>query len=941
MSKLGIATGKTHIRPHFTVHTQSSLMKTRMPIKVRKSLSTKDANESKKPRASVALKLGGIHKRRSNVVMQNRSMQMMLMILKQHQPDRRTTIFLSGSELTETTFRANNSFASLQSDLIKDVSHDLQKRAGSSTELATLRDKPTRVVDESEKVMENLHASLKDGANAGCTHNLENIPEIETQGVNAATNREYTQKIWTSKKAWNERVDVDGARPADLQTSEGTKHIDNPQDKCPTTDKLVVGDNNATSWRKVRKAPQKNPASGQRAWKPPGVSKTWSTESATFLQPMSQRSSKLAKRSAALSRSEHSSTEYVEASISESTSTSISTDQFKTLMKENANRMTKICEHLAEAKQRQRLQSGGTLPKRRRSKTKVGTQVSNKCNNANPIQKTKARHCQTRPIVPKKSSTDTNVEQTDSLTCSQRLKTYKVLDALKKIDSTEDSDTEENAMSNDFDHEKGGSKIQTSSSHDTFIFTENVSLDGANRTSRRSVSTQTELDLPCQKIDAEKDQGLKEVLKPTRIVATQTSPSCNRNVVEIGCNTSSVVYKDNSKTKVEPIGIGDTSILDDPIHMESSSFKHIESVENKDANRKLPLSGCKKILNTELEKLENYNSMTNDAAREAEKIMREEACQISLEPPKSSDDETNIDIDKHQKPIKYFNHGANSTSVNNLFSARSRPSIYSYDASCSSEEITEYLENDSQYGDTITSELKVNNVPSDVIAAFELAAERARNIHEAVIICYQNLPRKMARESRKQNEDIIKHSETSEFHDDRRCLGTRTVSGETEGKIKYECEAKYHFANDGGDFGGFLTCSSRGSSSDRICELEKFSRAKDYLGIDREEENEQAIARSVLNECSSFKDVRSLMQLVTHRAEEEYALELLQLEGNGNESEESFEMAGATNGTLALPAAINKTYLIAPKSLLLLIYCVVCTVVFWFLQFSFRCDSAK
>jgi len=372
--------------------------------------------------------------------------------------------------------------------------------------------------------------------------------------------------------------------------------------------------------------------------------------------------------------------------------------------------------------------------------------------------------------MPKESSNNSNnIEQhrTESLIYN-RSRTLEVIHTLRKIidNVRENEDAEENTVKNNgFDHKKNDSEIQTSPTSDTLqnnelsIFMEDVNLNDGDRASRKSISTQTELNSPSyHKINAEKDQDLEEILKLTRIVATQTSPSCNKNVVEIGCNTSNVVCNDievscdlvgstNLKTEVD-LTVKDKSPSDVLIHTEPSFVEHIEinvEDENTNGNKELLLNRCKTTLNTEMSlKLENCDSvkipakMTNDAVGEAEKIMHEEACQIFLKSSKNSDNKLNIN--KNPQSIKRFNnHNVNSTSINNLFLERSRSSVYDYDASCSSEEVAEYLENDVQYEDMVMSELKMEDIPSDVIAAFELAAERARNLHEAVIIYHKNL----------------------------------------------------------------------------------------------------------------------------------------------------------------------------------------------------------
>lgn len=574
--------------------------------------------------------------------------------------------------------------------------------------------------------------------------------------------------------------------------------------------------------------------------------------------------------------------------------------------------------------------------------------------------------------MPKESSNMSNIEQhcaESTLIYSKRTRTLEVIHTLREIIDTvrENVDAEENTVKNgNYDHEKNDSEIPTSPNRNTLwsnnTYTKDVDLDKADRSSWRSISTQTELDIPSyRKIDAEKDQDLTEILKLTRSVATQTSPSYNRNVVEIGCSTYNVVCNDvevscdiigtNLKTEVNPITIEDKSMSDVP-----SSVKHIGiNVESRDTNEneKLSFRECKKTLNTEMSlKLENCDNMevpaktTNDASEEAEKIMHEKVCEISLQSPKNFDDKTNTDIDKHQEFAKYSNnHGASNTSVNNIFLGKSRLSICNYDASCSFEEVAECLENDE-----VTSEPKVENIPSDVIATFELAAERARNLHEAIIIYRKNL---LSRESGKRNEETVDDcNEMSKYHQHYLEKCASFVNRENEynirnEKIKSEYEAmcdRSTFTHSAKDDTGHSTCSFS-SSSDQISESEYLRLLKDFE-TDREEENflsgrEQAVTRSNLNERFELKDVKSLIRLVQEkslmqRLEEEYALELLQSERN----DESFEME-KNDKIFALPAAVKETSLILHENLLPLICCIVCTVVFWCLQFSFRCDLTK
>ncbi|KYN29602.1 PREDICTED: uncharacterized protein LOC108762220 [Trachymyrmex cornetzi] len=1003
MPKLKIATNKMHTWPHFASHTQSSLMKTRTPMKLKKLSSIKNENESKSQK-SVVPKSKGIYKKRSNITKQSKSMQMLVMILKQK--DRHSNFFLPGDELTETTCQLENSLISFQDNLIKDVSHNLKNCIASPAKLATLRSKRTKVMNEFGSFAENLHDSSQDGTNCAgrdnsddtydseactvidvtcklqlhlsdeedptdscskvedlhrrteCEEKPDDISDkdcteiqVHPQGVNI---RKHMRKTWMLRKAriQNEHVNVDRTC-ADLQKSETTQHVG------------TVVNNDAIIQK--RGDPKKNLTFYQRGWRPAGVLKNF-TKSTTSLQPMSQKSSQSTENPSASTKSKHLSTECIKSFNSESTRTSET--QSKMLMKENrdphANR-TKMFDHLADIKQQQRLQSEGMLPKKKWSRTKIPSKVLDRCDDTKPtLAKSKSRHCQTRPIILDKSSNNIEQHRTKSNLTYSKSKTSEIIHTLRKIiDSVrKNDDAEENVKKNDdIDHEKNdNNKIQMSSNSDTLQNDElhsakDINLDRADRSSRRSISTQVKLDSPSyHEIDAEKDEDLMEILNLTRIIATQTLPSHIRNVVDVGCNTPAIVYKDveiscdligsTDLTEIESTMIEDKSMSN--VHTESSSIKHIKvNVENEDINenKELLLNECKETLNTRLENCDSIEipaNTINDAAGEIEKFIREEVYRIFLKSFKNSD-KTNVDINEKQESAKCSsNHNVSNTSINNLFSEKSQSFICDYDTSCSSEDIMEYLENNIQQ-DVFMSESKVEDLTSDVIATFELAADRARNLHEAVIIYHKNL---MSKESGKRNEEMVEDYEMLEFSDEQNCSeGYTSISRENENKIRSECDAICHFANNE-DFDGFSTCSSRGSSYDRTCRTKFLRSSKDwdyYVGMEREEENaifsgnEQTIARSILNKRSNLEDVKSMMQLV-HRTQEDYALELLE----SDKSDESFKMERIKNDKiLALPPVTKKPSFISRQYLLSFFYCIVYTVVFWYLQYSFRCDSKK
>ncbi|XP_070166214.1 uncharacterized protein [Polyergus mexicanus] len=806
--------------------------------------------------------------------------------------------------------------------------------------------------------------AVEDFSNENCfTFETQlNRQSVSMSVNNATTDRKYTfrrgnRKTWAIRKAETERYDVpthvnvDRRYNVDLQSSRNSKfmrHVDNSRDK---DDRSVV--NCAASTRKKDTFQKNLVFINQRVWRPPGVTKSSIIKSATSsTQPTSQKSSRSTEKSIATTENKYSSIEHVEILNSESTSTSISVNQSKILMKENrdprANGVTKICEHLAKAKQQQRLQSGGTLPKKGRSTTKVDSKTSNNNNEANPTSsrsrsrlKSKSRHWQT--IIPRVPSRNWNEQsRTESVMIyNRRSRPSEVIHALKEIINgvKENEDVEDNAANvsnNDvFNNEKSDSELQALSNRDASAeisqngeahFIKNKHFDEPNQSFDqsfgKSINTQTEEGLDSTKI-------LKLIH-----VTTQSSASCN-NVVETGCNTlyHNAICKDagiscdligltNSKTNIDSTAIEDkTPILEDvPLH--AKSITHAESnVEDEypDKSKKLPISECKQTSSTEMTlKLEDYDifeisaKMTNNCIGDEEKIM-DENFQTVLKLPKTIDDKINIDIDTRQASTKY-----SSDSIDNLFSEKpSRPSssIYDYDASCSSEELAEYLENDVQHGNMVMSELKVENIPSDLIAAFELAAERACNLHKAIIIYYENL---IPGRTEKSDEETAEDYETVE-----RCASF--INCEIENRKKSECDAKpcrFHVTN-GEDIDGFSTCSTRSGNSVQICE--------------------PAIHKLLLTDycklVNNKKKMKSSELLIGSMREEEYAYKVLQSKKDENDSGD-FEAAEAIK-TLTLPMTIEKTSSsISRENLLPLIYCILCSIVFWYLQVSFQCDPA-
>lgn len=167
--KLETIGSKTCIQPRFASHTMSSLMKTRTPLnlKKKKSSSIRNARASKRSQKRVPIiyvRQSGIYKRRS-VTKQSKNMRTLMTILKKQEKDYRASASRQDSELTGTQGVcefAENALVFLPSDLIKDVSRDLKKCAASPAKSMIPRSKPTKVVDQLEKRVEDSHTRLQE-----------------------------------------------------------------------------------------------------------------------------------------------------------------------------------------------------------------------------------------------------------------------------------------------------------------------------------------------------------------------------------------------------------------------------------------------------------------------------------------------------------------------------------------------------------------------------------------------------------------------------------------------------------------------------------------------------------------------------------------------------------------------------------------------------------
>ncbi|XP_029165900.1 LOW QUALITY PROTEIN: uncharacterized protein LOC114936764 [Nylanderia fulva] len=913
-TKLGTISSETCLRPRFASHTLSSLMKTRTPMK---KSSSRNAKASKKSQAVISSKVSRIYKRRS-ITKQSKSMQALMTILKWEKKvlDASSRQDRPLESTTAVCEYPGNPLGFLPNQLIKDISLDLKKCAASPAKSVGFHDEPAKVeeLNDEEKEVTNSENREGEGLHSG-SKSREPEEEKEDFSNEAQSHRQNVDDQYAihrrNRKTWP------------IRKSE-TRPVHNSQDN---DDRLIV---NCAAPARKRGAFQKSLVFiNQRVWRPPGVTRSSITRSTMSLtQPMSQKSSRSIDRAIASTENKFSS-EHVETLTNESTNM-ISVNQSKIPMKENrdpcANRVTKICGHLAEAKQRQRLQNGGAIPKRRRSTTKVGSRTSNKRNNAKPTRsrsrsKSNSRNRQTSTESSQNWNEQFNIEST--VICKRRSRPSEVIHALKEIINgvKGNEDVEENAVnvidqeSNIFNNKEDGSELQAlpifaeMSQNDEVNFTKDKNFDEPNQSfdhqsSCKSISTQTE------------ESDSKKVLK-----LTQTQSSSNSsNVVEIGCNTMhyDAICK-NAEVSCDLINLTNSkanSTIENktptlegiPVHIEF--IKHPESStedEYFDKSKKRIVSECKETLSTGTLELEDYDVMetisntTNDFIILEKKIMNENS-QTFSKSLINTDNKTNIDIDTHQESTKYFNDLEDNSSLSEKSHRPSSSMIC--DASCSSEELAEYLENDAQY--RIPAELK-ENIPSDVIAALELAAERARNLRKAMIIYFENLA---PREAEAEDHEIVERS---------------------------ECDEKYYpldIANEDVDM--FSTCSSKSSNSIRMCESELEKMSLDYHKLLNDIEDDALPREKAIVKSSEvdLEEVKSFVQLLMHRSEEEYALDLLH-----SKDEEDFEATGAIK-TLALPTTNENTSAISYENLLPFIYCILFSVVFWYLQFSFQCKPA-
>ncbi|XP_012219716.1 putative leucine-rich repeat-containing protein DDB_G0290503 isoform X2 [Linepithema humile] len=226
---------KMRIQPHFAKHTESSLRKTKIPIKLNKKLSILEATKLKKLQENLAFsRLNGISKKRNKIVRQSQSMKALKTILKQEK-QRRMSDVLQDNKITETVCQSKqyteNLLVSLQGDLIKYVSLDPKKCAKSLSKSQALQDemsslrsssvypqddsksisncsKNCTILNISYKLQSQLNGDEENSANSYCKIEVlhqspssrfekptENPTEKSTEPTESTESTEFTESI--------------------------------------------------------------------------------------------------------------------------------------------------------------------------------------------------------------------------------------------------------------------------------------------------------------------------------------------------------------------------------------------------------------------------------------------------------------------------------------------------------------------------------------------------------------------------------------------------------------------------------------------------------------------------------------------------------------------------------------------------------------------------
>jgi len=539
-----------------------------------------------------------------------------------------------------------------------------------------------------------------------------------------------------------------------------------------------------------------------------------------------------------------------------------------------------------------------------------------------------------------------------------------VIHALKAIINSVNVDMEESSTTifNDdvFHHEDNNNECRISDSdtssrmtlHNELRFTKNNNSDRiaqsadfeqsfqsswASVKNIRSATTQTESRFPIFDFDSSlikkrTKENPKKIIKSTQTGAMQLLYHNKKKVTETGCNTMSCdTIRKDAEISCDLIGsvnmgINIETMTEDKYTLKVEDGSVDKSNENTGINREVSSTKISSKLKDRVNTGIPAEMISDDFVKGTKENVHEE------------------NTNEHQEFKGYTDKcDTSNDSIGNSSPKRLRPLlIYDSDTSCFSEEI---IENDE---DIMTPESKAHDIPSNMITTFELAAERARNLHKAVMIYQENL-----KESERQEEETVEDYE--EFSNeqtlcsnmaDENCMKKYALftNNEGENKIKPAHEAKCHFVMINSDFDSLSSYSSSSQtccslSSDQTCESCMFeiyranhSKIEELKGESVVlSKSEKALTKPVLNE-SSIANVKSLM--LVHHAQGEHAFQMVKFNDDEDGKNLNTEESMSTN-VLGLTEKIS---FISRENLSPFICCILCTIVFWCLQFSFRCN---
>ncbi|XP_020288523.1 uncharacterized protein LOC109857044 [Pseudomyrmex gracilis] len=901
---------KTRTPPRFLSHTQSSLMKMRTPINLKKKLSS--AIKDRESRSCV-------FKRRSGRVRQrSRSVLALKMILDQHH--RATRRSLSGDVLTETTRPqskryTDNFLVSLENDLIKDISNII-KCARSPIKLAS------RIVGRSEARAEDSNDSL----DVTCSLSLSSVSvreELDSNSVRdfsedstvVASGSRSDEEIIEEKESARSSGDVDVSKQIDA-----FKHEDNEEPRTlPNREEAPSSTSLQTDEIKVL-----HRRSSHRRFRETDSSNENNIETQVCRQTTTNR--KYTRRIWKKRKAKNEETEFKTGSQNSTNSTiARQIDNSQDTRANNSDAKS--------ARRRDGQRKFNNFANRRAWRPAGIGKYSNAENTASSTQvaSQKSSRSMEKPVAPMRNK-HSSVEQVESFDSGS---TNASMSASQSKMLKENRDPGREAREQHDQQKKGLQKrkrwtwkVPNDSGKDNEV--------GSRWQHWRSFTPRSPKD------SNDNEQNFSESVK---IRGRRTRPTEMINALKEIINSVS----DDEDARENVASASDTDVfqkIDNETPPSRDAEMPIDDLattgdsNEAETTRSCERSSCKSIgTQTESNTLSRGDLETDVDSEKISKQTRTVAAQTS--------------------PCGKTETGCNTTSYGDICrdaevscdligSSNVRATVAIEKASNESENnaihVTNIYDSDNVYDVTIvdpdsplydSSNPSDSDIRNDVVREetenvlsddlienmkmiFELAAERARNLREAVVIYYESL---MSRED--QNEEIRYDEEPSRDHRYRleRCASfTSSASVEEIGDSDGE---RFVASDDDFDDG---RSSSSASSGQTFVSVIRNSRANVQI-IDRDDGN----ARSSLNE--SLEGSKSLMRLVCRRTRKEHALELLQFGNDG-------ENLGKEMKILTLPVT-EKPSILTRENLLPLVCCALCTVVVWWLQFLFRCHSDK